>query len=73
MARRIICKWSAPKPGHEFQYRLAWKHRVYWASLFFKYTSPWPWHNRTYRRVFRNWSDAVERVKIHGMDVESGA
>jgi hypothetical protein len=63
----VIAKhmWAAPKPGHEFEYALAWKHR-YIASGWMLRLSRKPFACRAYRRAYELWGDALDRIKEHG-------
>ena len=64
-----IGKWFDPKPGHEFQFALAWKHRAIASHLMV--TAPFfarLFQTRRYRKAFQLWCDALDRQKIHGQD-----
>lgn len=62
--------WAEPKPGHEAEYRQAMIDRhdaslemlsVGWLGRMF--------FSRRYRDASDRWSDAVNRMKVHGQDV----
>lgn len=63
---RHVIKWAAPKPGHEFQYHLAWKHRHRYMEI--KRATPW-WKWKKINRRLAGWGRAVDRTKRHGQDV----
>ena len=71
MSIDFIHMWAEPKPGREFQYYLAWKHRSRTGKMM-REVSKRPWRDlfgTKYRRVYKLWAHAVERTKIHGQDV----
>jgi hypothetical protein len=61
----IVGKWAEPKPGCEDRYYIAMRHRYIASCLLMRVPSWRPW---LYRRVFRLWADAVNRMKIYGQD-----
>lgn len=65
-----IIKWGEPKPNHEFQYYLAWKHRHMAGRLLLRanYFLLFLWNPKRYARIMKLWSWAVERTKLHGQD-----
>lgn len=65
-----VLMWGEPKPGHEFQYHLAWKHRVI-AFAWLKKADRNPFAFRAQRRAFDLWGNAVDRIKRHGQHVTS--
>lgn len=62
---------AEPRPGHEFQYWLAWKHRhiaSQWSlRLMRRSWNPFLW--KKIRQADRMWGHAVDRVHRHGQDV----
>lgn len=71
MSIDFIHKWAEPKPGKEFEYYLAWKHRGHLSTLMLE-TMKKPWRDllgRRYRRINKLWARAVNRTKIYGQDV----
>lgn len=67
----IVHKWAAAKSGHEFEFALAWKHRVIAGRWLLRASKPWNslLRPRLYQRAFHLWADAVDRIKIHGRDI----
>lgn len=67
---RIVVCWGEPKPGYEFQYYLAWKHREVTAKLLNKALQKGLilWRPRRYKRIFDLWGNAVDRTKKYGQD-----
>ena len=65
---QIVYKWAEPRPGYEFQYYLAWKHR-HIAGALLKRFSWHVWPSRAYQRAFSLWADAVDRTKRYGRDI----
>lgn len=62
----VRCVSAAPRPGYEFQYYLAWKHRSEAAKLMDRYRL---WPPGAYARCYALWKDAVDRTHRFGEDV----
>ena len=61
-----ILKWGEPKPGREFEYELALRHREGYMQLIWR--TPW-WQWRKRRRRWAGWSRALNRFKDAGQDI----
>ena len=60
---RFVLRYGAPKPGHEFEYWLAWKHRGI--------ASEWMTRagRKSFKRLYAIWARALDRQKEHGQDI----
>ena len=58
------------KPGHEFEYRLAWKHHTIagWWMHRLRFFAFWPW-SKKYDQALRLWLNSLRRLRKHGCDV----
>ena len=66
----IVTKWGDPKPGFEWEYGLAWRHRHLASVMLLKVSRSWwlGFRPSVYRRAFRLWAEAVDRTKQYGQD-----
>lgn len=64
-----IIKWGQPKPGYEFEYHLAWKHRAITSAMLADVTWCMFFRPFRHRRIYRMWARAVDRTKIYGQDL----
>lgn len=69
MSVTLIHMWAEPKAGHEVQYRLAWKRRVFYEHWARKLSRN-PLLMFRVNRLWDRWGEAVDAIKEHGQNVE---
>ena len=71
----ITMKLARPRPGHEFSFYLAMKHRAITSELMSDETRGFwrSWRSivcpKRYNRLFKLWEHALDQIREHGCDV----